>query len=240
MKECPKCNEVKSFDEFYKDKRNEDGVRVYCKDCTKQNTRKRYHKDKEKHKQKVLNYYHKNKKEISEKKKKYYRENKELFRERRKKNYARSRDNELKQMKEWKANNREKIKEYNKEYKSTKEFREYRNEYQRDQYANNELYKLRKTISTFCWRVTDAVKQQKELQSLEYLGCSLDEFKLHIESLWLEGMTWENHGVDGWHIDHKIPLDWFVKNSDDPWEANYFTNLQPLWAADNLSKGASI
>ena len=78
------------------------------------------------------------------------------------------------------------------------------------------------------------------MRSLEYLGCSIEEFKLHIESLWLEGMTWENHGVDGWHIDHKIPLDYFVKNSDDPWEANHYTNLQPLWAAANLSKGASI
>ncbi len=80
----------------------------------------------------------------------------------------------------------------------------------------------------------------KELNSLQYLGCTLEEFKAHIESQWQEGMSWENHSLDGWHIDHIKPIDWYVKHSDDPWQANHYTNLQPLWAEENLSKNNKI
>ena len=111
---------------------------------------------------------------------------------------------------------------------------------ERERYHADPNFKLSQLIRRYSNRVTNAVKEQKELHSLEYLGCSLDEFKTHIESLWLEGMTWDNHGIHGWHIDHKVSLDYFVKNSDDPWKANHYTNLQPMWAEDNLSKGSSI
>jgi len=131
----------------------------------------------------------------------------------------------------YRQKNREKIREYNREYLVG---------YRKEKYANDPLFRLSSCVRNFCSRITYAVKEQKELHSLEYLGCSLEEFKLHIESLWLEGMTWENHGVDGWHIDHIIPIDHFVKNSDDPWEASHYTNLQPLWAKDNLSKGNKL
>lgn len=108
----------------------------------------------------------------------------------------------------------------------------------RKRYKNDLLFRLAHLVRSGIKRVTDAVKKDKELRSLEYLGCSLEEFKAHIESLWSEGMSWDNHGK--WHIDHKIPLNWFIKNSDNPWEANHYSNLQPLWAEDNLRKGSSI
>ena len=72
------------------------------------------------------------------------------------------------------------------------------------------------------------------------LGCTITEFKEHIESNFVEGMSWDNYGYDTWHIDHIIPLDWFVKNSDNVFEANHYTNLRPIQAEKNMSKGDTL
>ena len=111
-------------------------------------------------------------------------------------------------------------------------------ERQKERYHTDPNFKLTVLLRQYSNQVTKSVKQQKELRSLEYLGCTIEEFKTHIESLWLDGMTWGNHGE--WHIDHKIPLDYFIKNEDDPWKANHYSNLQPLWAEENIRKGNSI
>jgi len=67
------------------------------------------------------------------------------------------------------------------------------------------------------------------------LGCSIDELKQHLESKFQEGMTWDNYGA--WHIDHVKPLASFdLTDRDQFLEACHYTNLQPLWAEDNLKK----
>lgn len=70
------------------------------------------------------------------------------------------------------------------------------------------------------------------------LGCTIEELKVHLESLWKPGMNWDNHAHTGWHIDHIKPLSAF--NLSDPEElkkATHYTNLQPLWYNENMSKG---
>ena len=79
-------------------------------------------------------------------------------------------------------------------------------------------------------------RKQKTVSMLEYLGCTLDEVRLHLESQFAEDMTWDNYGK--WHIDHREPLSKF--DLSDPEQikiACRYTNLQPLWAFDNQSKG---
>jgi len=69
------------------------------------------------------------------------------------------------------------------------------------------------------------------------LGCTVDECRAHIEARFLPGMTWQNWGLHGWHIDHVVPISRF--NLTDPAQmaaACHYTNLQPLWAADNRKK----
>jgi hypothetical protein len=73
------------------------------------------------------------------------------------------------------------------------------------------------------------------------LGCSIDALKSYLESKFLPGMTWENRGRDGWHIDHVRPLASF--DLSDPVQfraAVHFTNLQPLWAIDNIRKADKL
>lgn len=75
--------------------------------------------------------------------------------------------------------------------------------------------------------------------SLKMLGCSIDDFKKHIESQFCEGMTWENHSLHGWHIDHIRPCASFNLNEpEEQAKCFHFTNFQPLWAKDNLKKGS--
>ena len=76
--------------------------------------------------------------------------------------------------------------------------------------------------------------------AVQDLGCSIKELQTYLEAQWKPGMTWENHSKRGWHIDHIKPLASFdLTDRKQLLEAVHYTNLQPLWAADNLSKGAA-
>jgi len=68
-------------------------------------------------------------------------------------------------------------------------------------------------------------------------GCTYAELALHIERQFTDGMTWDNMGK--WHIDHIVPLSYLIENRMES-RANHYTNLRPLWAKDNLSKGAKL
>lgn len=81
----------------------------------------------------------------------------------------------------------------------------------------------------------------KHGSGVQNLGCSLQEFYDYLESKFLPGMTWQNYGLHGWHRDHIIPLTSF--DLTDPEQvklAAHYTNQQPLWARDNLVKGAKL
>jgi hypothetical protein len=74
--------------------------------------------------------------------------------------------------------------------------------------------------------------------TIKLIGCTVEELMRHLESRFKSGMTWENYNYRGWHIDHVKPLALF--NFLDPAqieEAFHYTNLQPLWAHENFSKG---
>lgn len=78
------------------------------------------------------------------------------------------------------------------------------------------------------WRKNNTFKQ--------YIGCKQEELLSYLESKFIEGMTWDNYGE--WHIDHIIPLS-IAKTEDELYKLCHYTNLQPLWAIDNIKKGGS-
>jgi hypothetical protein len=98
---------------------------------------------------------------------------------------------------------------------------------------------IRKRINALVWRSLSGNKGGASWES--FIGYTLQDLMCHIESRFLDGMSWDNRGL--WHIDHIKPLSSFkYKSYDDPAfkECWSLDNLQPLWAKDNLSKGAKI
>ena len=85
------------------------------------------------------------------------------------------------------------------------------------------------------------LKLGKKNRSIKYLGCTLEELRAHLESKFEPGMTWENHGRNGWHIDHIYPLSKTdINNEEAIMKTLHYTNLQPLWFKDNIKKGNKI
>jgi len=84
--------------------------------------------------------------------------------------------------------------------------------------------------------VKAALKSEKTDRSIEYLGCNIEEFRKHIEDQFIEGMSWDNYGVD-WQIDHIIPIKYGNPSLDDVIQRLHYTNTQPLWSSENAAKG---
>ena len=89
-------------------------------------------------------------------------------------------------------------------------------------------------------RLKDALKRSfSGKPSLSLVGCSIEFLKKHLESKWTDGMSWENYGK--WHIDHILPCSSFNLTIPAQQEKCFnWKNLQPLWAKDNIKKGAKI
>jgi hypothetical protein len=202
------------------------------------------------------NYREKNKERLKEKNKKYYIKNKDKILNRTNENYKNKKDNILKKRSEYRKNNSDKIKITQKKYreKNKEEIKKKKKlyyeknknriikkttKYKNNKIKNNYNFKLRCLISH---RIKQALKGNiKYSKSSELLGCSLEDAVKHLESQFKEGMTWGNHGVKGWHIDHIKPCASF--NLSDPEEQKkcfHYTNLQPLWWHENLSKGDKV
>ena len=88
-------------------------------------------------------------------------------------------------------------------------------------------------------RLRSAIRNKQKVGSaIRDLGCSNEDFIIYLEDKFEEGMTWENWSQTGWHIDHIRPLSSFdLEDRDQFLAAAHYTNMQPMWAHDNLSKG---
>jgi len=143
--------------------------------------------------------------------------------------------------------NKEKAQIYHKEYKKLNEVKlklkakEYRKRtlYKRkEKYKNDINHQIAEKLRN---RIRGAIKRSnidKIGSAVNDLGCSLEKFKLWVEMHWTEGMSWNNYNFYGWHLDHIKPLSSFnLSNRKEFLEACHFTNIQPMWMKDNLSKG---
>lgn len=98
------------------------------------------------------------------------------------------------------------------------------------------IYSIRNRTKQFLFSVNFEIKKNN---TFNIVGCSPQFLKEYLENKFVDGMSWSNHGFGGWHIDHIIPLS-SAKNEEEVYKLCHYTNLQPLWAKDNLSKGGKI
>jgi hypothetical protein len=101
----------------------------------------------------------------------------------------------------------------------------------------NPLYRFRKKIST---NIRNSIVRQgysKKSSACQILGDEWEVVYEYFNNLFLEGMSWENHGE--WHIDHIIPIS-TAKSEEEIIKLSHYTNLQPLWAEDNLLKSNKL
>ncbi len=97
--------------------------------------------------------------------------------------------------------------------------------------------KLASRLRSRMWSALQSQGGTKERSSVKELGCTIEQLKFYLESKFTDGMNWGNQGM--WHIDHCRPLSSFdLTDPEEYAKACHYTNLQPLWAKDNLEKGA--
>lgn len=188
---CYKCKNIKTIENFYKDKNKKFGVSNQCKICAKEQNNK------------------------------------------------------------YRINNLEYFQKYGKEYRKTYTLHEkyenyFKNYYQnilksqrREQRKVDILFKIKCNIHS---RTSNSLKKKNwKKNNTEHLllGCTFEELKYHLESKFTEGMSWDNYGKFGWHIDHIFPLS-LAKSSEELYKLSNYKNLQPLWAIDNIKKSNKI
>lgn len=112
-------------------------------------------------------------------------------------------------------------------------------EYHDKKYHNDINYKLKILLRG---RVNSVIKNNKKADhSLTLLGCTVQELKDHLESKFTDGMTWENYGKFGWHVDHIIPCASFdLSIPENQKICFHYTNLQPMWWRENIVKGKKL
>lgn len=136
--------------------------------------------------------------------------------------------------KKWCAKNKDKVREYMKRVREAnpEKYRELRRQANRIS-KKKPLMRLRDNLRR---RLRDFMKGRVRFPGV---GCTREELKMHIELQFKDGMTWENYGQ--WHIDHIRPCASFdLLDPEQARQCTHYTNLQPLWAADNIAKRDKI
>lgn len=124
----------------------------------------------------------------------------------------------------WRQNNLEKRRKQQREYNKNKR-------------SGDPLFLLKCRLKIRIASIFRRKRISKKNNTDDILGCGWDTLKQFIESKFVGGMNWDNR--DKWHIDHIIPLA-SAKSPEEVEKLCHYTNLQPLWASDNMSKGAKL
>lgn len=249
---CSKCNIQKELCDFHKNKNRPDGYMKDCKECSKLVSQSYYEKNTEKIKLRVKEYHKSNPNKVKELKQKIYERDKERILMDNKSYRDINKDKIKLHSKNFRQINYEKIKEEKKKYYSknieririkNKNYRENnkekRNEYQNNRKLNDPIFKLNSSMRARMRTFFKTKNITKNNKTFIIVGCTPLELREHLEKQFTNNMSWENHGIHGWHIDHIIPLS-SGKTEDEILELFHYTNLQPLWAVDNLKKGGKL
>lgn len=243
-----KCNKEKIIltnNDYYK--KNKETITKVKKAYNNKNKEKITQQSSEyyiKNKEKILEYKrewrNKNKLKIAKQRAEYYQKNKLTLLENSKKyNVNWRKDNQehiVKVNAEYRKNNKEKITLSSANY--NKNNLDKLSTYKRERRKNDSLFRL---IGSIRSRLTIFLKSKnitKSNSTFNMIGCTPEELKLHLEKQFTDGMCWELYGSKI-HTDHRIPLA-SATTEEEALKLCHFSNLQPMWADENLAKGSKM
>ncbi len=260
------CNGLeKPLSEFNKHPGNKDGLQYQCKECkalydkqynkkNKFKIRKKRKKNYKKNKQKILignkNWRDNNKEKYRLNQKEYRDKNKKTIKKQRAKTYIKNRGKILINCKEYYDKNKENIQKYKKEYwinnkiKLSKQKKIYNKENKRKTNLRNKKRRKKDIHFRLLVNLRNRINKvlngnDKSLSTMMLIGCEIDYLIFHLQEQFTYGMSWDNYG--DWHIDHKLPCVSFdLSKPSEQQKCFNYTNLQPLWAKDNIRKGNKI
>ena len=241
---CTKCKKEKSIIEFYKYKRNRDGLNCWCKNCANESVllwkKNNPEKARECRKKSNNKYYRNNSEEAREYHKNWQKNNLEKLKNYNEKYRKDNHERISEQIREWAENNPERKKAIDKRYyENSPEKVKLKNKRARIKFYSNPKNRLSRSITGAIWFSLKGNKNGRHWEDL--VGYNLKKLRIHLESLFKDNMTWNNYGK--WHLDHKIPISLWKFNSHNDREFKQcwaLCNLQPLWASENLSKRNKI
>ena len=221
MKQCTKCKEEKQFSQFYKNCTAKDGFRPHCKSCVSAQQKKYKENNTEKVRASKRKYRENNRESIRAKQRKFNEKNRESMRASRRKYAENNRESIRASQRKYADNNREKI------------------------LASQRKWKKKKRATCPMFRMVHCLRERlravlrgncKSASTMALLGCTFKQVKKHLEKQFVEGMSWDNRGT-AWHIDHMVPCASFdLSDKEQQKRCCHFTNLQPLFASENISK----
>lgn len=252
MKKCLICGEVKPYSEFHKQADRKDGYCNWCKKCKSLKKAKEYKNNREHVLSRVAKYRNENPGKARIAKQRSYNKKKKYYQEMHKDYYEKNKEAIFEKQREYRTINKEKILERNREYKKLNRtllnskqseyqkqnwprLKKYYRSYWKKRIKNDPICALKFLLRRRTLAVFSGKGYKKTSKTQQLLGCGYEYLMQHIESQFVEGMTWRNRGL--WHIDHIVPLA-SADTKEELMALCHYTNLQPLWAKDNLSKGA--
>jgi len=221
IKICKKCKEEKNLCEFGNHNSTKDKLRTSCKECRKIESKIYRESNPERIKETAKNWYNRNPNYNKE----YYLNNFEKLNEKNKQWYKLNTEKHVENSKKWNENNKEKMNEYyNNRIKIIRK--------------KDPINNLKFNVRTRIYNILRIKNIKKDKKTFDIVGCSPQFLKEYIENQFTEGMSWNKIGKEI-HIDHIIPLS-SAKTEEEIYELCHYTNLQPLWAKDNLKKSNKI
>jgi hypothetical protein len=212
----------------YQKKNNNSDLRTNCQNCNKEftprdNRQKNCSKEctKKSKNELSLKRHYENYDTIKDQKKEYYSKNKEQIK---------------KTHKKYNLINKEVRNKYYREYSQSVKGKETVNKYRRNKRKSDPIYKLTVNMRTRIGMFLKTRNIRKTNTTFKIIGCTPEFLKKYLEKQFTPGMTWKNHTLNGWHVDHIVPLA-SAKTPEDIDKLMHYTNLQPLWSLDNIKKG---
>jgi len=137
----------------------------------------------------------------------------------------------------WAKRNRERDNGYKQKWRANNKNKEY--EYQKNRRKTNVGYRIAQNLRHRVWLALEGGVKSKPTKKM--LGCSIDEFKIYLESRFIEGMTWDNYGENGWHVGHILPCRLFDLSNPKEQEICFnYKNLKPQWGTENSTENDKL